>query len=373
MHSLQRKIGVLTFHCANSYGAVWQAYALEQYLSSLGLSAEIIDYRPKRIVDTYKIFRSVRPRDLLKGFVKLYQHEAARNQAFDAFRKKKLRLSQDSSSRWPFPLDYEAVIVGSDQVWNPHIIGNDPTYFLTGIQGPRKIAYAASIGQNELTQAQVQSLARKISHFDAVSLREYDKVNYNFEKYGLKDIEEVLDPTFLLSKQQWNQRLQLEHPASRPYILLFKMTYNEELNQLASQMAKQNHCELKTIVTYNHPLKDRTLQVIRACSPEKFLNLIYNAQGVVTDSFHGLAFSIIFEKNFFVTFHATRGIRQLALLKKAGLTKRCFNSQGTRVDLQNPIDFTTVRKNLAPHILHSKEYLKKSLAVLIREENAHAQ
>ena len=373
MHPLQHKIGILTFHCANSYGAVWQAYALQQYLTSLGGCAEIIDYRAKRIIDTYKIFRSMRPRDLLKGLVKLYQHEVAHNQAFDAFRQKKLLLSPYSGASWPLPLDYQAVVVGSDQVWNPHIIGNDPAYFLEGTPGLRKIAYAASIGQNKLTQAQLQALAQKISSFDAVSLREYDKVNYNFEQYGLKDIEEVLDPTFLLSKQQWNQHLQLEQPTQRPYILLFKMTYNEKLNQLADQMAKKNHCEIKTIVAYNHPLKDRDLQVIRACSPEKFLSLIYNAQGVITDSFHGLAFSIIFEKNFFVTFHATRGIRLLTLLKKAGLTKRCFESQFPITNLLEPIDFTAVRKNLSSHIVHSKEYLKNSLRGLLTEENSHVQ
>ncbi len=373
MLPLQHKIGILTFHCANSYGAVWQAYALQQYLASLGFCAEIIDYRAKRIVDTYKIFRSVRPRDLLKGLVKLYQHEIAHNQSFDVFRQKKLGLSSYSGASWPIPLDYKAVIVGSDQVWNPHIVGNDPAYFLEGTHGLRKIAYAASIGQNKLTKEQLQSLARKISCFDAISLREYDKVNYNFEEYGLRTIEEVLDPTFLLSKQQWNQRLQLEQPKQRPYILLFKMTYNEKLNQLADQMAQKNHCEIKTIVAYNHPLKDRDFQVIRACSPEKFLSLIYNAQGVVTDSFHGLAFSIIFEKNFFVAFHATRGIRLLTLLKKAGLTKRCFEAQDPITNLLEPINFTTVRQNLLPHILHSKEYLKNSLRGLLTEGSAHVQ
>lgn len=320
------RIGTLTFHSTDNYGAMLQAYALPKAVEQLGHQCEVIDYRHPAITHGVEVQW---PKDLVKqyGWIKgtakslnrwrLGWFSSSRKDVrFNRFMTKRLPLSLKVYRKWTelANLDYDAVLFGSDQIWNDKLTdGIAPAYFGKGIPG-RKIAYAASSGTDQIPEEVLPLL----KEFSALGIREIG-LTQNLRAKGL-EAETVLDPVLLLTKQQWEQ---IEAPLPNGlqkgrYIFVY--TFDEQpVYDLARKISKEEGLPI-VIVRWcgAHKRFSDMLQLPNA-SPEEFLALIHHAAVVCTSSFHGTAFSVLFGKRFYCCTPTNFGSRTNSLLSRVGL------------------------------------------------------
>ncbi len=313
------KVGILTFHFVDNFGAVLQAYALQQTLVNQKVEAEIIDYRPSYIYDKYRMrFSDIakHPRKVLNNII---QHDYKRKQheKFINFSYKYINLSHSVYKKINKEIvnEYDYFITGSDQVWNPIITGRDSTYFLNFVHDSnKKVAYAASVGRNVNSEIETFVL-ENTEDFYKVSIRE-EEVARHFNSLG-KKFETVLDPTFLLSKDEW---IKVESaPSNLPehYVLVYDLECRKDILEMATRKAKEENIQLVTI----HPLNKNYYghSNLVGVGPEEFIYLFHNADYVYTNSFHGLVFSTIFNKKVFVIEHSTGNSRLMNLINVLNL------------------------------------------------------
>lgn len=246
------KIGVITFHGADNYGSVLQAYALTEYLNDKGYDAEIIDYYFEHDYRQYKPFRtylySRQPKAFLSD-VFSYSVHCKRIKNFQNFRKEFLKLSSvriGASDGWQeIASYYDCFICGSDQIWNLNCTnGVCGPYFLDFVSGKRKIAYAPSMGDYLLLDNDREKMRKALEEFYAISVREASMIQM-LEQLNLPiSIQTVVDPTLLLKKEDYIQGLKLEKMVSAGkyifvYILGGTKAYGNIVNE-AKKIAKRN-------------------------------------------------------------------------------------------------------------------------------------
>lgn len=315
-----QKIGILTFHNAMSYGAVLQSYGLQHTIEKLGYESEIINYMCEDIYNAHvRIIPKTRNlkfnikmtlmgpkrykwRCLLQDFRKKYLHESA-----DV---KKEQLSECGTH-------YRKIIAGSDQVFNDVCTKFDSTYFLDFVPNEKKYTYAASFGANSIPKQLRQDYAERLSGFQQLSIREETGCEIVKDLLGREAICNI-DPTFLLESKEWDEVVTCQK--RKPYILVFSVLKPVELVDYAIQLGKEKNLDVLYLENYAFPKKEG-LKYIGPVSPSEFVGLIKNAEYVLTNSFHGMAFSIIYRKNFLVELktQASRNIRCEELLKKLGI------------------------------------------------------
>lgn len=296
------RVGILTYHNAINYGAVLQAYALQQVVKKLGVECEIIDYscpavekqyRRKKISDhaNWKVYVM----DILSG------HRLDRKkEAFEKFRKQYLSLSDKMDVVSGEGLkDYDAIIVGSDQVFNPKNTEGDSAYLLDLQCSAKKIAYAASIGNNEFldlwkTRYNID-YEKLLKSFYRLSFREEDASI--FVSNLLNDsYETVLDPVLLAGSELWKD---FQADASEEYIFVYNLGNIPLLVECVQAMHKETGLKVYVV---NKDIKGdfllRGFENVSSLSPADFLKMLSGAKYVITDSFHGTAFSVLYHKNF---------------------------------------------------------------------------
>lgn len=303
------KIGILTFHNADNYGAVLQCYALQEHLKKQYPNDEVfvIDYRNPDIEYTYK---SIRKRKSLKeNFLQFIYLPAVikKQKKFETFRKKYLNLGVADFSI------YSIIYYGSDQIWNTILTGNDLVYFGKGFNG-KKIAYAASDGGEIKFTDEIKEL---LNGFETISCRESSLAErLKFEGVSVP-VSTVSDPIFLLSSKEWLKVAILPNVSN--YILAYKISprldFDIQAEKLGSKLGK------KVIqIVYTKSLRQlvyKNQQIIQSISPEQFIGYLLKSDCVLTTSFHGTAFSILFEKLFYVLSFEKRTERIIELLKKS--------------------------------------------------------
>lgn len=299
-HSLS--IGTLTFHEAGSYGAVFQAYALQQALIDLGVNTEIISYRCPAIWKYRE--KTINPR-IVVGRLLRFPWRIKKIKKFDSFRNKYLSCSKlvvNKKEISDLCQKYDGVIVGSDQIWNTDLTNNDYTYFLDFLNdNNKKIAYAASIGVTSWDN-EVEGLVKKISKFRSLSVREKSTANYLNASLGVK-ADVVCDPTFLIDIERWNKVTE-EPSFSYKYILVYMLGKEyEECLRWCHKLSAETNC--KIVLVHSNRKKGKKCLNVRSAGPDEMLGLIKNAQFVATNSFHGICLSMIFKKDF-VWFRANK-------------------------------------------------------------------
>lgn len=320
------RIGTLTFHSADNYGAMLQAYALPTAVQNLGYSCEVIDYRhsavtkgvevewPKQLLKRYGVVRGT-----LKALNRWHLgwfDPKRKDIKFNRFMEKKLPLSKTiyRSADALSVAEYDAVLFGSDQIWNPDITkGFAPEYFGEPF-GCRKIAYAASSGTDTLPEEGVE----RLKAFSAVGVRETGLAR-TLQDHGV-NAQVVLDPVLLLTKEQWRK---LEAPLPKgltpgKYILVY--TFDEKaVYKQARKIAREEN--LPMVIVRWCGCHERFSDMIQLpnCGPEEFVTLIDNAAIVCTSSFHCTAFSVLFEKRFYCCTPKDFGSRTNSLLEQVGL------------------------------------------------------
>lgn len=305
------KIGILTFHKSINYGSVLQTWALQNILHLFGGDIYIIDYEPHSYKDIYGIFRKVKScNDFLYNLKRLPIAYIIKkqNELFATFRKKYLRLTEQTfyrvSDLEKSNLKYNAIVCGSDQVWNVHAHDCDDIFFLPFEFKGKKIAYAISINNTNFKEKRCDEVLKKnILDFSAISCRENSGAKKISDFIGCEGVFTALDPTLLLEKSQYDG-ICSERIIEKDYIFLYNVWGSVDAFPFAKILSKIYHKPVYTILTKRNVksivrMEANGIHVLKfKAAPEDFLSLVKYADFIVSDSFHGTAFSLIFEREF---------------------------------------------------------------------------
>ena len=353
-----KKVGIMTFHNAMSYGAVLQSYALQKTISGLGNDVEVIDYmcediynchvrilpKTKNIKFNIKMLLMGRKRYLWRKYLRNFRHEYL--------------VESEKADRDNLPeigKKYDIVVAGSDQVFNDVCTKFDETYFLDFVPDEKKYSYAASFGFNELPKEREADYKRRLEGFQELSIREESGCNIVRNLLG-RDSRCNIDPTFLLNREEWDKVVVSK--SRKPYILVFSVLKPLKMVDYAIQLGKEKNLDVLYLENYSFPPK-KGLKYIGPVGPAEFIGLIKNAEYVVTNSFHGMAFSIIFQKKFGIELNtsASRNVRSENLLKKMDLLSTEIVDGKLDIDNVNP-DWEHVKNYIKSEQSKSFDYLK---------------
>lgn len=365
------KIGIITFHNAHNYGAMLQVYALQETIKDFNKDVKVINYENKKIISNYKVFKPLR-KNLIKYSINLisdilnYKKNVMRYKKFDMFMNKKLNLTEsikDINVMNNNIKDFDICITGSDQVWNSDIVGElSDIYTLNfGNENLKRVSYAASIGDISLIKKHKEDYQQKISKLDNISVREND-AKEALSKIIDKQIETVLDPTLLLTKEEWNSRTKQVNMENEKYILAYVVEADEEYLKIVNYLSKITGLKIihfeKIDKSYTNILKSAYTD-----GPSEFVNLIKNAEYVVATSFHATVFSIIFNKRFFIVPHRKTGSRVTSLLDKLEISDRAIYSleEFNNKDYNKEINYKKVEEILDIERQKSIEWLKNAI------------
>ncbi len=315
------RIGILTFHYALNYGAVLQAYATQSLLKRMGHDVEIINYENYKIKSSYekKVEFSPNPKNTIVSII-VVAFNTIRKRQFKYFIEKYLHLSENVNGANDRILSiYDTILVGSDQVWNPNLTGGfDKLYWGEFNYKGKIVAWSASAKENAFTKKDEKSLISCLKNFDAISVRE--KVIKEFLQNKVdKQICVTLDPTLLLSRNDWSK---LTHPVNeRNYVLVYAMQDESLVEHMGSALAKKLN---KNLLVLNANINAKIKKGYKQCAnPLDFISYIAHADYVVSASFHGTAFSLLFEKQFFCFIRKGQtNMRIESLLKTVHLENR---------------------------------------------------
>lgn len=313
-----KKIGLCLAYSGQNYGMLLQAYATQQILEEKGYDTEIINYIAdkkrklrldpgllvvawNRLVKRLKTAPKSEPLDLVHR-----QNKHDRIAASNTFRNNHLHNIVDyrgiDALKKAGSENYDAVLVGSDQQWLPLVaFSNFRTMRFVPDHIP-KLTYSASFGVSKLPRYTRRAAGQFLNRLDHISVREASGKEI-VESVSRKQATLVLDPTYLLNAQQWAERMPIERPMEEPYVLCYFLGNNEESKKAARAYAVKKGLKLVTILSdeSQSPIDVSFAdKVITGKGPDAFLNLIRHAEYVMTDSFHGIAFSIIHSRQFFV-------------------------------------------------------------------------
>ena len=346
---MTHKAGIITFHNAENYGAALQTYALMKTLQNMGCEPEVVDYRN----------RGVFKRNLIKNlyYALTFQQPLKNYRAYHTFRQQFLHLSQRPyRTLADFAADadlYDVLFFGSDQIWNPDLSnGFDPLYFGQFATSARKVAYAASVGKDQLTLDERQTINQLIQSFDAIAVREETLL-----PLLEGDVESVVDPCMLLSREQWDQIAGETH-TKEGYILVYQLFPNKNILQAALYSARRLNKPVALISPYLTTQGRGQVIKLGRISPNDFLAYYQHADLIFSDSFHGTLFSILYHKPFYTLLPAAKTGRITSLLDKLNLSDRIIEKP---VETIQPVDYNRVEPLLQAEVQHSLEYIRSNL------------
>ena len=357
------KLGILTFHSAHNYGAVLQAYGLQQHLASMGHDVYVIDYRPDYITHCYPrdgraFWMSSKPTECTTGLVNYFIHKGIRHKRWDNFEgfvRERLRLYPYSKGM-DFQ-DFDAVFIGSDQVWSlAHTGGHfDGLFFGDGFRC-KVITYAPSCTSLSLNDGQKAFFSEHLNAMTAVSVREADMKRV-LQPLTDKEIAVVVDPSLLAGKRCFDPIAFPIH-RERPYILTYEIGDHPEVYNMAKAMARRIDADIVELVNGMRVYHRRSMH--EDASPEEFLGYIKHAACVLTTSFHGTAFSLLFHTPFYTVLqHSSADTRMVSLLTAMHMDDRMID-MGT-VPPITPLDANLVDHNLSRLVSTSSDFIKEAL------------
>lgn len=354
------KIATLTYHRALNYGAVLQAYALQAAVHNKYPDVEIgvLDYRNNKIEANRKLFRVSKNKRLKQNLYLLMSVplRAKKVRSFDAFLHKNINLISDAQVQ---KASIDKFIVGSDQVWNFELSGNDTTYMLDFVSDKKKkYSYAASIGKWDI-DASEQEAIKLLTDFSKISVREQSASDFIGKQIG-QDITTVVDPVFLLNKEAWMKIESIPAVRYENYIFVYGFG-NEEKTMIAVAKEFAQKYDAKIIMLKDTLHKYDDVTVVSGIRPEEFVWLIDHARMVITNSFHGTSFSVIFNKEFLSIPNIGKGSRIRELLEKFGLTTRLYCGENSST-VQNEVDWNAVNEKVLTEVCASYEFLDKIIS-----------
>lgn len=360
------KIGIITIHYGFNFGSVLQAYALCHYLNDEveNMDAKLINYIPPRYSFKRRYLTTNKVNNPLKKvvYLMLVAPQRIKNQRiFEGFLKKNVPMTHkifNINEAQKVTTSYDLLITGSDQVWNSdYNEGIDPMYYLAfAPKSARKISYAASCGKDDYTENEWSSIHQLLKDFYSISLREKSTRDLFFT-HGYKKVVQCLDPIFLLDKDTWKKLARAPRKKVNGFVLVYCLDSDEDdLIRIAKEVAEEK--DLKTaIISYSHFWNKYDVDcVYRNQTPNVFLWLLTNADYVVTNSFHGVAFSINLEKQFVAVKRRKYNNRLDSVLEITGLLDR-YIDYDKHFDNRKDIDYSNINRTKDQLINYSKHYL----------------
>lgn len=356
------KVGIITFHTALNYGAVFQTFALFKTLQKLGADVKVIDYRApfneKRFAPK-PLSYFFRPREIFNIiFRNSYQRFCPK--AFSSFVSRNIDLTMPKFSREDLELlnnEFDCFITGSDQVWNLACTEGDDSYYLTFVnECKKKNSYAASFGYTQIPEDKQALYTNLLQNFNNISVRESSGIAI-VKSLVNKEAKLVLDPTLLLNKNEWAELADYSLVPTENYLLMYLMSEDKTLINQAKVYAKQNN--LKVIYLTQRLFDVSGVKNIRNASPEQWLGLFLKANAIATNSFHGLVFSINFSKHL-ITKYIPRSIANSRIETMINLFQLQSNLMDSTVfRAENRINYESVESLLLEKREFSINYLNR--------------
>lgn len=378
MIEMKKKVGLITMHRVANHGSVLQALATQRAIEQLGYDCELIDYayptdeHLKRIgLDWYPherdlwqlIKKTIRRRPIAETYKRL--------EYFYWFRKKYLKTtrrayySNEEMKKDVARMPYDIFCVGSDQVWNPTYTMDDGAFVLDFVpDGKKKISYSSSFVVKAIEdKKQVEFYGSHLKRFDAISVREQSGVEIVREITG-KNAVHVMDPVFLLGKEEWNKLLGITEQ-KQPYVLFYSLNYMADtIGGMVEFMEKmmKNEEGLSCIVS-NKKIKSRyDVHVVDDNKTKQFVERIANASLVITDSFHASAFAMIYGVPVYGISGNKNDDRLYSLYQQLGITERFICSNNPSKIALESWNGTELGKGIELLRTESINYLKQVLS-----------
>ena len=384
-------IGLILAFKTTNYGAQLQAYATQQVINSFGLKSIIIDYR--------KPFGSYRHISWGKGVLRFYlesrqqaklkkkyredvtndvfvQNNKQRKKQSQAFIEKRLEGVQVFHSFRQVlntVRHLSAILIGSDQKWGPGACYSKISSLQVAPDNVRKISYATSLGVSSYPRYCYKKSKAMWNGIDYLSVRERQGADIIKDVCGNDiKVEVVVDPTFLLTKEQWQSLMPVQTMSPNKYVLCYFLGNDDGSKKCAKNFASAHGLTLVSIMSnesyspYDNEYADI---LVKGASPEDFVNWIRGAEYIFTDSFHGMAFSVINEKQFYIFYRRrldakqSRNSRIDNLLSMFNLTDRLI--ENNEIDWSESkvtdINYSEVNCRLSEEREHSMRFLKEAL------------
>lgn len=356
------KAGLLTFHAALNYGANLQALALQTYIDREICECEIINFIPNNLSNSrprgVRCMLSCCKRCLVGAVRTVFPDKASKIKQFQNKRyncsKKTYYGDADVCANVPH---YDILISGSDQILNVLLSGGSETFYLKPWgDNVKKISYASSLGRENISEEEHKLIREELSKFSAISAREYSGAKIISDELG-RDIPVVVDPVFLLSREEW---IDMSKPVeSRDgYVLAYAMEYSAAMCAAIHRAASEGKRVL--LICGGDSAKKLPGEIIDDAGPDEFLTYIINADLVITNSFHGTAFSIIFGKPFVSVAHSTRNARIESIFKLIDSVDKMVTNETDCDLIEHSVDGNKAYELMIPFIDKSKEYLKRN-------------
>ena len=367
------KIGIITMHKVQNFGSALQAYALQHKLEELGYDNEIIDYDfppkkkkkatvKKRISDVVIFLRA-----MVMGFPR-----KEKKKRFTAFYQQFFHLSgkkYDAVTIVRNPPEYDVYMTGSDQVWNPRHIGQDANFLLAfAPKGAKKVSFASSFATSHIPDAYKELYMRYLPEYSVISVREPSGVELVKQLVG-KEATVCCDPVFLLDKGQWDEIADTSVVnIKEKYILVYALYYMfdpyPELLEIIDHVQQQLGCKVIYLNGRKEDAFRKNSKVMKSEGPADFIQLIKNAEVVITSSFHGTAFSLIYEKPLMaiVKDNDIEDSRISSLLHRLDDEKSIVvYNKGCNLTRKEIYELKNERGLMENYIRESENYLKDSL------------
>lgn len=353
-----KKIGIITIHSDLNYGAFLQAFALTTFLNNNSYYTRIIDYR--KIPNSPRIYKF--PKNIIYKIYNIPRLYRYRRFISHLLSDKRYNSIEELQS---FNEEFDILISGSDQIWNP-ICGGlnkiNPAYFLSFASKDKykKISYGSSIGSYVYDENEKQKVKKWLNEYSHVSTRELSGAT-QLESIINKPVKVVLDPTLLLNKDVWLQYSSCVNIRSK-YVLVY---YIDELDEVVSYARViADKLGLKVALITNMAKRHAKVDInIPHCGPAQFLWLFANATYIVTNSFHGTAFAVNFNRDFVSVIKRNSPQRAQTLLKNVGLYERLLSNIDELDKLPLNVDFKEanikldmLREDSISYLLNSIEY-----------------
>ena len=368
------KIGTITYQGAQNFGSVLQTYALQEFICNLIKDKKeeyiykVINFRTDCQKELYSVYKkNNKIQNIIKNIFAFKYHKSLNQKKykFELFLKNFINLTKEvncSGEILQFSQFFDYYISGSDQIWNVRATDFEDEYFLNFVKSGHKISYAASMGPLDINWNDYgkQKYSDLLNEYDSISVREIgtaEKVEFLIGKKP----EINIDPTFLLNKEDWRKIESDANYNNGKYILLYCLEPSKEQLEIAKAISKK--LRLPILITKYNNKNDIINGFIKKydSGPLDFLSYVDNATLVLSSSFHGTAFSMIYNKPFYV-FNGMKDSRISSILKIADIEDRPIDSLADikKVSL-DPVDFTTVNEIIKKEQARSKGYFIKAL------------
>lgn len=364
-----KTIGIVSYNIRcnfTNYGSALQSWALKQSIKKLGYNVKLVDYCPKAHIESDPLnpFKNMWDQDskskkmveeampfIQKNY---YKFEDFYNNQFDRTKKMYLyenfeNITQDEK--------IDSFVCGADTIFCVDEFGVDEIYYANSkCMKNNSVSYAASFGDLHLDDESRKKINERFHNFKALGIRENNMIDYVKEQVDVP-VQKVLDPTLLLESNEYDEIID-DKKQDEKYILLYCRRHNERMIEYADALAKEYNLKIIDISLRQNPNHEMRYDA----GVEEFLNLVKNAQYVVTNSFHGMIFSIQFKKDFVVFSREQCDTKIEEVLNLVGLRDRLL-VEGNE-EFKKEIDYDKVHKILKKERKKSIEFLKNELNIL---------